>query len=784
MQSGFQLALELSNVFPVREAVKAMGDYILKLARDLRKSGSDLVVEEDLAEVFGRGKLSSGLETKFKDSTKITTITPLTPDSEVVLASGPGPTLQNAFRDRIYFSSVVQLSFLAWVQSRESLATMLSTSLNKRFRLGVHGASPDPGYEGITKTLVACSSQTSSFNWSEYVQMVQDRLQAAMPNYAYSPDYLRLTPSLLLGSMDYLYLVQSLPDDRRITVSNQKGAITLIIWAHYILGLAVAVVVSSGNSIIFGTIQDPHVTIFWSEDTSETENDLFWPEEHDDDEDPSIRLLDQNMSVILESAPEADRKGFLCETQERHPVADYGMAYLHRLFNRSKITDDNNPMYTESINLIISIAIVANGRVDRDPGQETSERRTQRLPVPPQTFSVEVWRILAAGKLLFASGSIDFATIEKSVEFFSKHPLDEKSCPNTFRAFLNELEIGRSAFSMALERLYDQIKYLVEVVLIFAHVANVETCTTMPIILDYNYPLIPNVLSVVCHDPDQRVNVKSYTLFHAIAKLLTETELDAPDDTPNLSSRAGYFLFLFSDFGWSVFLDSVGDRDPERCRPELIHVQQGTPMNSTTGERKHRIRDGVGYFTLAHPDAYPLARGTEFLPRLSAKVVKRKEYWTSRAQEFELTLHFSVTPSHEWRQQMTEDSPNIDQITGYRAMHDTLWRTFISQPCGHPIEATVEKLIPLGPDAVALLGWRREFEIYRVGSCPERILILLTRSDSRLRWLAVVEPFGGYSQRDHNESSHREFMLRASKCCDSCALAHAAGMPCRWALIL
>jgi len=61
MQSSFQLALELSSVFPIRQAVKAMGDYILKLARDLRKSGSDLVVEEDLAEVFGRGKLSSDL---------------------------------------------------------------------------------------------------------------------------------------------------------------------------------------------------------------------------------------------------------------------------------------------------------------------------------------------------------------------------------------------------------------------------------------------------------------------------------------------------------------------------------------------------------------------------------------------------------------------------------------------------------------------------------------------------------------------------------------------------
>ena len=68
---GFQLAFELTNVLPIREILKATPAYIMSLARNLRKSGSDLIVEMDLAEVFGRVNISSELETKFKETIRI-----------------------------------------------------------------------------------------------------------------------------------------------------------------------------------------------------------------------------------------------------------------------------------------------------------------------------------------------------------------------------------------------------------------------------------------------------------------------------------------------------------------------------------------------------------------------------------------------------------------------------------------------------------------------------------------------------------------------------------------
>lgn len=87
--------------------------------------------------------------------------------------------------------------------------------------MGVPEASPGPGIEGIMSTLAACSSQSSDFSWAYYVQQVESRFRASMTNYHYHSSHLRLTRSLLLAAMDYLYLVQRFPEDRRITVSNE-----------------------------------------------------------------------------------------------------------------------------------------------------------------------------------------------------------------------------------------------------------------------------------------------------------------------------------------------------------------------------------------------------------------------------------------------------------------------------------------------------------------------------------------------------------------------------------
>lgn len=123
---GLQISLELSKILPIKSIVDTVGSQILRLARDLRLSGSDLVVEEDLAEVFGRGQINPELEAKFRDVVKVQNFVPLSHGCLISLESGPGPTMLRAFREKRYFAMVIQLSLLASMHGREDLASILS----------------------------------------------------------------------------------------------------------------------------------------------------------------------------------------------------------------------------------------------------------------------------------------------------------------------------------------------------------------------------------------------------------------------------------------------------------------------------------------------------------------------------------------------------------------------------------------------------------------------------------------------------------------------------------
>jgi hypothetical protein len=149
--NNFQLALELSNVFPVGEVVHEVGgavySKILSLARDIRRSGSDLLVEEDLAAIFGRARVDTELERRFRrDVVRNATIVTFHEGCRIVLDPGTGPTLNRALtlKDHGYLSTIIQISYLGWVHGRSSLAAALVECMNKRFELNVHGATSDP----------------------------------------------------------------------------------------------------------------------------------------------------------------------------------------------------------------------------------------------------------------------------------------------------------------------------------------------------------------------------------------------------------------------------------------------------------------------------------------------------------------------------------------------------------------------------------------------------------------------------------------------------------------
>lgn len=237
LSTQFSLSLELTKLPPVQSVLAYSAESIISLARALKRSGSDILVEEDLGAIFGRAKIVHSLEKHFKYVVKIAPFVPLHPGSEIILDACPGATVRRALNDAHYLATVIQLSFLGWMHETTSLASVLVENMNQRFQSGIKGATPDPDYEGILTTLQACLSQTSQYPWEVLVRLVENKFQKSRSWLQLQRSPLkRLSPNTLLAAMDYLYLVQSLPEDRFMMIDNQMGLVPIILWANCILG--------------------------------------------------------------------------------------------------------------------------------------------------------------------------------------------------------------------------------------------------------------------------------------------------------------------------------------------------------------------------------------------------------------------------------------------------------------------------------------------------------------------------------------------------------------------
>lgn len=86
----FSLSLELTRLVPLGIAAS---DAVMNLARSLRNSGSDIVIEEDLATVFGRCRISPHMTTSFRTLVARSDSSILSRGLGMVLEAGPGPTV-------------------------------------------------------------------------------------------------------------------------------------------------------------------------------------------------------------------------------------------------------------------------------------------------------------------------------------------------------------------------------------------------------------------------------------------------------------------------------------------------------------------------------------------------------------------------------------------------------------------------------------------------------------------------------------------------------------------
>jgi hypothetical protein len=275
LDSQFSLSLELTKLVPFGPLATAAGRGLLQLARSLKKTGSDIVVEEDLANIFGRNRIEPRFESTFRSVVRESSVKQLGALVDIVLHDGAGPTVHRSLSDRRYFSSVVQLSLLTWNLNLWSLSTGLSHALARR----VEGAPLDqrdyPTVESLIGTLRACREQTSAFKWNLLFEAVDTVLSGSkLISKSNSNTRFSLPSTVLQGCLDFFVSTQHFPDDRiiRVRLSNRRAfsSSLLIVWAHHVLGMTVHVTNDDGSiSSKFGTGKESLILILRNHTTPE-----------------------------------------------------------------------------------------------------------------------------------------------------------------------------------------------------------------------------------------------------------------------------------------------------------------------------------------------------------------------------------------------------------------------------------------------------------------------------------------------------------------------------------
>ena len=167
------------------------------------------------------------------------------------------------------------------------------------------------------------------------------------------------------------------------------------------------------------------------------------------------------------------------------------------------------------------------------------------------------------------------------------------------------------------------------------------------------------------------------------------------------SSTQTYETSLFSNWGWSVFIDCLGisgECEPFSVEPGRIWVQRGVPYYSEAVA--HSIRNA--------PETFHLTTASQ-------RCEEERENRKARCELGVEFAHFMIAHRNDAfvisRRYRTEHSENFPDSIGFGLMSKARWEAYNVDDCDHT--GLSEQLIPMGVGTATFKGfqWRNNSNI-------------------------------------------------------------------------
>ena len=756
---GFQVALELSKILPIRRVLAGAAEQLLHLARSLRRSGSDLLVEEDLISYFGRVRINPELSTRFKqDILQKTEIISLPTIGSIGLSRGAGPTLNRAIAEKgseENLACVIQLSLLGAMHERVSLASIISYAMDQRLRLSLGTTLPRPDYNGILNTLAVCSSQSSAFLWSAYTEKVREMVESLFPFHAVHDGMNAIPGNALVIYVDGLGTIQRWPEEYCMLVQGRAGCITLVAWAHFLLGLSVCVRYNAYNKQVSFPSQasSAHVIIEVNEESLER---------------LEVCLLDRQKNIALRMDPSA-AEFVPSRAQERLPLRNYCTTTICRYYDESP-SWVKSQVFKDCRNFTIAIALAQSTRLERSNNSGGSIM-----------YSIKKWQIWNAARILFDDEKLEYEVIENlanmvlledSVESFPREKLPLK---------LNDYLKCKPDNGM--KTIFGLVA--ADIVAI-ATVSQVDDCAELPLIA-HNDLQFPSEFANALIRQKNHIPVFPNTIFGHLCLKLVGPDLHQPYKSKDNDENS---ICAVSDFGWTIIIPTwgAGDSDPSQINLDKIYVKPGVPTDMKTGERKFQVRDATVASRLLQGHSGDKttwildSSDTSTKQRCVSRVLQRDEFYGVQEDFFSVMIRFKG--AHDDPAKVDGRKTPFQIYRSYADLYWSFWHVFRAPSCVHSA-STGSRLASgqLNVDITTAIGtwsWIDKENDDSQGLhgeeifVAERIIIVLVGGDARARWLAVSASKGGI----------RQTMLRGSDCCEDCAVRAAASHEGKWFVVI